>query len=218
MKLIKRLKNFKSVPFTHSTILSYLDNYKNPNDKIKQMVKNEEIIRVKQSLYVVGDIYSDKNISKGLLANLIYGPSYVSMEYALSFYGLIPERVYEITSMTTKMLKNYDTPFGRFTYIKSPTCIYSKDIKIVQNEDGTSFMIASAEKALCDKLIFTKKLGITSVNAMSEYLIDDLRIDVEELKGFNLDTIKLCMSCGYKIKLLQYLQKVIKKVQESELC
>lgn len=214
MKLIIKLKNLKSIPFRHSTLLSYLDNYKNPNDKIKLMIKNKEITRVKQSLYVLGDIYRDKSVSKGLLANLIYGPSYVSMDYALSFYGLIPERVYEISSMTTKMVKDYDTPFGRFTYIKSPTCIYSKGITIEQNKDGTSFMIASLEKALCDKLIFTKKLGITSVSAMSEYLIDDLRIDVDALNGFDLDVVEQCMSCGYKVKLLRHLHKAIMKMLE----
>lgn len=215
MKLIKQLKAFKSIPFTHSTIKSLLHQYKNPNDKIQQMVKNQELVRIKQSLYVLGDIYNDEKISKELVANLIFGPSYVSLDYALSYYGLIPERVYEITSVTTKMKKNYDTPFGRFTYIKSPACIYAKGITIVENENGTSFMIASREKALCDKIIFTQKLGITSVNAMREYLESDLRIDSEALKEFNLDIVHQCMDCGYKVKLLDLLYKAIQKLQAA---
>ena len=62
----------------------------------------------------------------------------------LSFYSLIPERVYEITSITTKMVKEYDTPFGRFTYIKSPTNLYSSGITIKENVDGTSYIIVFA--------------------------------------------------------------------------
>ena len=214
MKLIKELKSLKSVPFTHATLCALLHNYKNPNDKIQQMVKNEEIIRIKQSLYVLGDIYRETSISLELLANLIYGPSYISLDYALSYYGLIPERVYEITSVTTKMLKRYETPLGRFTYIKSPVCIYSKDIKSIKNKEGFSFMIASLEKALCDKVIFTQNLGITSVNTMIEYLRDDLRIDIDDLKEFNLDVISECIGCGYKVKLLNHLHKAIQKLQE----
>jgi predicted transcriptional regulator of viral defense system len=215
MKLIKRLKHFKAIPFTHSTLLSHLSDYKNPNDKIKQMVKHGELIRVKQSLYVLSDIYHDKSVSKELLANLIYGPSYISMDYALSFYDLIPERVYEITSVTTKMVKDYDTPFGRFSYIKSPINLYSIGITIKENEDKTSYMIATPQKALCDKVLFTKSLGITSIKAMIEYLRDDLRIDFDELKKLDLDIFLQCVGRGYKCKLMEYLYKAVKKVQES---
>ena len=216
MRLIKELQALKSTPFTHATLKSLLKNYKNPNDKIKRMVKQGEIIRVKQSLYVLGDIYYDVNISKELLANLIYGPSYISLEYALSYYGLIPERVYEITSITIKMKKRYDTAFGRFTYIKSPACLYSKGITIKSNKDHTSYLMASVEKALCDKIIFTQKLGIASVDAMIEYLQYDLRVDMDELKGFDLDIINQCISCGYKVKLLHLLYKTIEKLQERQ--
>lgn len=215
MKMMQRLKHFKSIPISHSILLGYLDEYKNPNDKIKQMISSGELIRLKQGLYVVGDIYRDAKISKGLLANQIYGPSYVSLDFALSFYGLIPERVYEITSVTTKMLKSYDTPFGRFTYLKSPLRLYSIGISIQTNSDDISYMIATAEKALCDKIAFTKNLGISSQKDMKVYLEDDLRIDLDGLKDFDLSIIKECVECGYKSRLLTYLYKTIKKIQEQ---
>lgn len=214
MKMIKRLKHLGAIPLTHSVMLSYLDDYKNPNDKIKQMVKSGELIRVKQSLYILGEIYHDEKVSYGLLANQIYGPSYVSMDYALSFYGLIPERVYEVTSITTKMVKKYNTPFGRFSYIKSPLDLYAKGIIPNQDSDGISYMMATAEKALCDKILFTKNLGITSIKTMIEYLRDDLRIELDDLKSFDLDIIKKCSECGYKSKQMIYLYKTIKKIKE----
>ena len=137
------------------------------------------------------------------------------MDWALSFYGLIPERVYEITSMTTKLAKSYDTPLGRFTYIKSPTCIYSKDITIKVNTNKTSFMIASKEKALCDKILFTKKLNFRSTKSMLSYLEFDLRIDLETIKEFNLTIINDCIKCGYKILSLKILHKIIENLQKD---
>jgi len=214
MKMIQRLKYFEAIPITHSVLLSCLEDYKNPNDKIKQMVHSGELIRVKQGLYIVGDIYRDAKVSRGLLANQIYGPSYISFDFALSFYGLIPERVYEVTSVTTKMAKSYDTPLGRFTYIKSSLKLYNIGVSIEVNSDGTSYMIATAEKALCDKLAFTKNLGISSQKAMKAYIEEDLRIDLDELKAFDLSIIKACAECGYKSGVLTYLYNTIKKLQE----
>jgi hypothetical protein len=213
MKFIKDLQALKAVPFTHATLKSILSKYKNPNDKIQQMVRAGEIIRIKRSLYVLGEIYNQVSVSKELLANLIYGPSYVSLDYALSYYNLIPERVFEITSVTTKIAKNYHTPLGRFSYIKSPNCIYAKAIKIKTNSDGVSYMLASPEKALCDKILLTQNLKITSIKAMIEYLEYDLRIDFYGLVKFDLELIKQCMGCNYKVKLLDFLYKALQKIR-----
>ena len=80
MRLEKKLQKLKTVPFTHATLLSFLKGYKNPNDKIKEMVKRKEIVRIKRSLYILGDTY-DNYFSKELIANSIYGPSYISLVF-----------------------------------------------------------------------------------------------------------------------------------------
>ncbi len=209
MRLEKKLYKLKNTPFTHATLLSFLKEYKNPNDKIKQMVKKKEIIRVKKSLYILGDFY-DNYFSKELVANSIYGPSYISLDYALSYYGLILERVYEVTSVTTKIIKKYNTPIGRFTYAKLPICLYKIGIDI-KTTDKYSFMIATPTKALCDKVILTKNLNIASVKSMLEYLIDDLRIDIDNLKKIDLETIQKCKECNHKARILNFLHKAIKK-------
>lgn len=214
MKLYKNLKDIGIVVMTHSVMLSHLSGYKNPNDKIKQMVKDGELIRLRRGLYMVGDIYRNKPISKGLVANQLYGPSYVSMDFALSFYGLIPERVYEVTSVTTKMAKEYKTPIGRFTYVKSPVSLYQIGLSIYEQSDGISYIIAGEEKALCDKIVFTKNLNLTSLKMTIEYLEDDLRIDLDDLKSFDLSIIKQCSQKGYKSNSLKLLQKAIEKIRE----
>lgn len=203
------------MPFTHEHLVSYLTAYKDPNNKIKQLVDKGEVIRVKRGLYVVGDLYRNGGVSHELLANHLYGPSYISMDYALYYYGLIPEHVYEVTSMTTKLLKEYETPFGRYSYIKSSKCLYPVGITSAQNSDNSTFMVATKEKALCDKLVYTKNLQITSLKGLREYLEDDLRLDMQMLQEFNLDIIKTCMRCRKKTNLLSKLYKLIEKMQEG---
>ncbi len=83
----KKLKQLNAIPFTQNHLLGYLTDYKDPNNKIKQLVDKGEIVRVKRGLYVVGELYRNDAVSQELLANLLYGPSYISMDYALSFYG-----------------------------------------------------------------------------------------------------------------------------------
>lgn len=217
MRILRKLKKLKSIPFTHTDLLSVLSDYKNPNDKIKNMVKSGEIIRIKKELYVVGDLFREQGVNLELIANTIFGPSYVSMEWALSYYGLIPERVYEITSITTKMLKTYNTPFGRFSYIKGNKSLYPIGITLQQDIDETSFMIASKEKALCDKLVYTQNLAITSKKAMIEYLEEDLQIDLDDLKDFNLSIIEQCIQCGYKTTLLKRFYKVLQDIKDKKL-
>lgn len=211
MKSIQALKKISSTPFTHATLQSVLSEYKNPNDKIKRMVQSGEIVRIKQALYVL----SGPSVSKALLANVLYGPSYLSLDYALSHYGLIPERVVEFTSITTKIAKNYRTPLGRFSYIKSPKCLYAKSIKIETNRDGVNYLIASPEKALIDKVLFTQNLKVTSVKAMAEYLEQDLRLDLGEFKAFDLGLVEQCIDCAYKAKLLVFLYKALQKLGVS---
>ena len=212
MDIRKRLKQISTMPFTHGQLTGYLTDYKDPDSKIKQLVDKGDILRVKRGLYVVGELYRNGSVSQELLANLLYGPSYISMDYALSFYGLIPERVYEVTSMTTKLIKEYETPFGRYSYTKSSLCFYPIGIRL-QSSDTGSFMIASKEKALCDKLVFSKNLQITSKNTMYAYLEDDIRLDMHMLESFDLEIIKACMECGKKRSVLLQLYRVIEKIQ-----
>jgi hypothetical protein len=77
------------------------------------------------------------------------------------------------------------------------------------NLDGTCFLIASPEKALCDKVVFTRKISALSVKAMRIFLCDDLRIDLEDLAGFDLEIIKQCRDCGYKAQQLNALYRVV---------
>src|SRR3990170_1551453 len=97
-------------------VMDCLKGYSSPRAKLSRLLKSGALIRVKKGLYVFSQNYRRGSISMEMLANMIYGPSYVSLEWALRYYGMIPERVEEITSVTIKRQAHFDTPIGRFTY------------------------------------------------------------------------------------------------------
>lgn len=151
------LKAIETPYIDSQVLLGLLADYKKPREAILRMVKNEELIRLKNGFYLISD-----KIAHGIpfeqVANLLYGPSYVSMEWALSFYGMIPERVHTVTSMTLGRNKEFHTSVGDFSYFVLPSESYS--IGIIQKKSPDyvgGFLIASPEKALADIVFKTCK-------------------------------------------------------------
>lgn len=107
------------------------------------------IIKLKRGLYVLNENDRKINPSRTFLANQLYSPSYVSLEYALSFYGLIPERVFDVTSVTTKKTNIISNNFGKFVYRKVKSKAY-RGFKSVKDESGWDFFIALPEKVIID--------------------------------------------------------------------
>ena len=169
---------------TTSMLLEELKNYASPKTKLSRMVKKSECFQITRGLYE-----TDKNVSPHLLAGSIYGPSYISFEYALSYYGLIPEAVYTVTSacFDKKKKKRYDTPFGIFTYRDVPAEAFPLYLEI-KSEGKYWYRMASAEKALCDKLYTMEPAKNTG--ELSVMLFEDLRIEEDEVKRLSIDVIE----------------------------
>ncbi|MDR2840362.1 MAG: hypothetical protein LBV75_03715 [Paludibacter sp.] len=205
---MNELEKFGNIPIDNAVLSDITGDYNFPRNKVASMEKRGDIIRLKKGLYVVSDKISRKKISRELIANHLYGVSYISLETALSHYGLIPEKVFAIRSMTTKRAKLFENAFGRFEYIAAPTDYFSIGIRqqIVENE--YAYLIATPEKALCDLILATPNLRIQSVKAMQAYLEDDLRIDFSAVEKFNLDIIRQCIEVGKKKGELSNLLKI----------
>lgn len=116
MTFRRKVKEYAEAPITHQIVAEMLPEYNRPNDKISELLKNGELLAVRRGLYVPGP-ETDLSIPNSfLIANHLRGPSYISLESALSYWNIIPERVYQISSVTLKTTKNYTTPIGRFSY------------------------------------------------------------------------------------------------------
>jgi predicted transcriptional regulator of viral defense system len=109
-------KSITQEEFDYQTLLVALGDYARPRDKISDLISKGIIIRVKKGLYVFREGAGQTPYSHEVLANLIYGPSYISLDYAMQHYGLIPERVEAVTSVTTGRSRRFLTPIGLFTY------------------------------------------------------------------------------------------------------
>jgi len=195
--------------FDYNFIKHILCEYKHPRVKINDLLKKKEIIRIKKGLYVFGPEVARGPYSKETLANLIYGPSYISLEYALSFYGLIPERVETVTSVTNKRNKFFNTPGGNFSYRYINPAIYPSGITLYKQDKYHSILIATKEKALSDILYFSDH--ITCESRMKEYLFENLRLEKETLRGFNIKKLqKLARLYGHNVKLFYKLLEGMK--------
>ena len=112
-----KLAHFRNIPIESSALQSLMSNYKYPRNKVSALEKRGQIIRLKKGLYVVSDTISGKTLSRELIANHLYGPSYISFETALSIYGLIPETVYTVRSSTFKRGIRFANDVGNFEYL-----------------------------------------------------------------------------------------------------
>lgn len=175
-------KPYVNVPLTRQVMLDLLHNYKRPNDKISELVKSGELIPLKKGLYVPGEKTDLAGPEPFLIANHLWGPSYISFESAMSYWGLIPERVYEVSSATMKLSRKFKTPKGRFSYRYLPSPYYSFGINSVELSPGQVALVATPEKALCDKIATTSGLSLRSTVQTRNFLLDDLRIDIGSLK------------------------------------
>ncbi|MBA2653494.1 MAG: hypothetical protein H0U71_00305 [Gammaproteobacteria bacterium] len=171
-------------------LTSFLKNYSNPRDKITHLLKTKALIRIKKGLYIFGERYAKKPFITETLANLIYGPSYISLEYALAFYGMIPERVEVITSVTNKRDKTFETPAGFFTYRYLNAKKYPVGITQIIIDDTHPVLFATPEKALVDKIVLESPgLKLNHEQDVAKYLYEDLRLYPD--KVHNLDLKKM---------------------------
>lgn len=189
---------------TNNIIKNNLIEYSNKDTKISRDVRDGKLIKIVNGLYE-----TDATTPGYLLAGSIYGPSYISFEYALSFYGLIPERVNVITCATfdKKKKKQFTNSFGTFIYRDIPTHAYPEEI-ILKEENNYFFQIATQEKALCDKLYTLKPLF--NFSNLEKMLFDDLRIDKEEFNKLSIDKIEALSNLYHStnVKLLaKYLRR-----------
>lgn len=201
------MNNLLTIPyneFNHLTLLDCLKDYRYPKDRITKLLKKKEIIQIRKGLYILGPEYRKGYLSKEILANMIYGPSYISLEYALSFYNLIPERVEVVTSVTPKRKKTFDTEIGTFIYYTLNFKYYHFGYTTKRMKDGRNFLIATPEKAIADKIYFEKSLK--TPKQIFEFLTENLRIEKADLKNLDLVSMEKMVSAYNKRKMYNILK------------
>lgn len=206
------IRNYSAQPITKQILLSLLKEYKRPYDKINEMVKASQLILVKRGVYVSGAAIAENNKSFFLIANHLYGPSYVSLDTALAYWGLIPEAVLETTSVTTQTNKKFNTDIGRFNYLYLPLPYYSFGIKQLEISKTQTSLIANIEKALCDKIITTKGILLRSAKEATTLMLENYRMDSYLLKSMNTVEMATWLENAPKKESLYWIIKAINKL------
>ena len=188
--------------------IKYKD-YSNINQKISLENKKGNIIRIKRGLYT-----DNLKIDSPIIANVCYFPSYISFEYALSYYGIIPEYVSIYTSavFNKKNNKTYRLGTETFEYRSIPNDCFNFGITFLKNEDGINYKIASKEKALCDTLY--SKYPVRSIVDLKKLLFDDLRIDEDIFNKLDFNFIKEIAPLYHSNTLLTLI-KFIKEIEKN---
>ncbi len=180
---IKLLPKIKTPELTTSMLLGILSDYKDPRKKISSLTKNNFLIPVKQGVYITSHNLGLRSYSLEILANLIYAPSYISLESALSTYGFIPEKTTSITSVCLGKGKKFSTSIGSFEYFHLKNTLYSKGVILYEIFEKIFCLHASPEKCLFDFLYFREKKGEFLNQAdYFDYIIESYRLDLSQMR------------------------------------
>jgi hypothetical protein len=190
--------------FDHQALLQAAGDYAYPRDLITRLLRSGSVVRVAPGIYIFGPAYRRRPYSLEILANLVAGPSYVSLDYALQHYGLIPERVSAVTSCIMGRPRRFATPVGLFIYRRMPERAFVVGLQRVEISGGGGYLIAGPEKALADKIRDQRGLGIRNIEQMLTHLLESLRVDEDALAELDvLQAERIATAYGsYQLRLL----------------
>lgn len=151
------LQNYPRLILTELELETWLDGTPDSRyGKVKRLLAQGRLLHVRRGLYCLKDSLHRQKLHPFELAQYIYGPSYISLESALSFHQLIPEAVYTTTSVTSKRSKEFNTPLGVFSYQHVPQEQFYTEVVLI-TENNYSFFMAKPWKAICDYVFCYKK-------------------------------------------------------------
>lgn len=199
MKLNDVRRKMKNYPYVEKAFFySQGKTQKTIKNQLIKWVKKGEIVRLRRGLYTLPESERSCGLSKPFIANVLYYPSYVSLEYALSYWGMIPEAVFVVTSITPKKTQRFLNPLGEFDYKNLKKELFFGFVSI-KDEHGFDVLVATPEKALLDFLY----LRAPSKLKGKSYFEESLRLqNVEQLD------IKKLQKMAKKMKSLKVLRIV----------
>jgi predicted transcriptional regulator of viral defense system len=199
------LSQYSDQPISTQVLLGLLRGYNRPYDKIMEMVNQGILVQLRRGLYMTSPLISKITPEPFLIANHLYGPSYISLDSALFHWGLIPERVFEISCVTPKISKKIMVQNAVYSYTHLPIAYYPLGVQSIALTKTQTVLIASPEKGLCDKVITTAGINLRSKQQAMAFLVEDLRIDKDQLRELNTTEMTSWLPVCPKRKSIQLL-------------
>ena len=173
---------------------------------VKRALQKGELIHLRRGLYCLGQRYRHQPLDLFALAPKIYGPSYISLESALSFHGWIPEAVPTITSSTSKRSRSFETPVGLFTYSTIACEPFFEGVSV--EDDKGQVLLARPWKAIADYVYCYKKdwKGIYP-------LMHSLRIEEDHLHQTTRQELESLQKVFRSRRVGRFLKGILKDLQ-----
>ena len=203
------LEHIGNIPVSTKTVASLFPDLEAGNQKVRNLEAAGLIIRLKKGLYVVDPKVSHIVLSTELIANHLYSPSYVSMQTALRYYGLIPEAVYTVQSMTLKHTRSFDTPLGHYEDQMISRKAFHICIRSI-NKQNYAFLMATPEKALCDLIAHSPKVNLRYLKDVEPYIEEDIRMNLDDLRNMDISIFERYTQVGKKANSIKTLIKYLK--------
>ena len=183
MTFDRLVKEFGSFPFFDlSTVLQISgENESNVRTQLHRWMKSGKITALRRGMYSISDMYRKAVLYLAVLANELYKPSYLSLLWALNYYGVFPEKVVTYTSVTSRVPRAFTNQFGVFQYSHvKQSCFFGFSAHIIQ---GQSIWLADPEKALLD--MWHLNAGEWSVERLSSMRFQNFElVDNKKLMGY----------------------------------
>lgn len=173
--------------------------------KVKRALARGDLLHVRRGLYALGsDLFPMRKLHPFELSQHIYGPSYVSLESALSYHGLVPEHSFVITCVTTKRSRSFKTALGEFVYHKLPESDFFIQVEAVQTTN-LQFWVASPWKAIFD-FVFVYHLDWQELQPLAS----SLRVELEELPTVSLVELEELVEYYHNKRLDRFMKGIQK--------
>ena len=178
------------------------------NALLKRAVASGEVLRIRRNLFCLSTLYIHHQINSFELAQQIHGPSYISLESALSFYGWIPEAVHTISSITLQRSRTFNTPLGMFSFTRIPQPKLFSGVNRISDKNGASYFMSTPLKALAD-YVYVNKCDWDSVTP----LMESLRIDENSLEDLTAESFDQLMPMQTTDRQRNFLRGLRKDLQ-----
>ncbi len=175
---------------------------------LRRAMKAGEVVRIHRGLYCLAAKYLRQKVDPLVLSQRIYGPSYISLETALSHHGWIPEAVYAITSVSGDRSREFDTPLGHFSFTRVPQRKFYAEVSRVEKEAGGSFLLASPLKALAD-YVYVHKCDWVSARPV----IESLRVDEDLLTNIEAESFDRLVDNYSSLRVRRFLDGLRKDLK-----
>lgn len=176
---------------------------------VHRAVAKGEIIRLKPGLFLLNSEYRKTHPHPFVVAAALHSPSHASLESALSYHGLIPEAVYQVSSVTSLRSRTFRTPVGVFTFSRVPAKQPRVGVRATRIDTKSWVFIASPLRAIADLVYLNKQISWEK-DGLS-FLTESMRIELENLEQMSFENVTEICENLHNSRTRRYLIQLYKE-------